>query len=37
MIKAIFTFFQVQIESYSRHAVKLLQTTFANDQKLSSR
>lgn len=28
MIKAIFTFFQVQIESVVRHAVELLQTAF---------
>ncbi len=28
MIKAIFTFFQVQIKSRSRHAVELLQATF---------
>ena len=28
MIKTIFTFFQVQIESFRRHAVELLQAAF---------
>ncbi len=28
MIKAIFTFFQMQVESFTRHAIELMQASF---------